>query len=145
LTHLSDRNKALTDRAACSRHPEIKERVGELAKIIKSQRLSNTALVQVRYSASISYKPVAVGQLALGAPPGAAGKPAEPAPSGGSGAYGVSGMSALGREKSSSSTIASAGSRGVNPDRDARGGPNKALVVVTVSAAEVAAFRKGIV
>ena len=38
----------------------------------------------------------------------------------------------------------SAGSRGVNPDRDARGGANKALVVVTVSAAEIAEFRKGI-
>ena len=40
--------------------------------------------------------------------------------------------------------MASAGSRGVNPDRDAKGGPNKALVVVTVTAAEIDEFRKGI-
>ena len=33
--------------------------------------------------------------------------------------------------------MSSAGSRGVNPDRDAKGGPNKALVVVTVTPAEV--------
>jgi hypothetical protein len=33
----------------------------------------------------------------------------------------------------------------VNPDRDAKGGPNKAVVVVTVTAAEIAEFKKGIV
>jgi hypothetical protein len=53
-------------------------------------------------------------------------------------------MNPLGREKSSGNTIASAGSRGVNPDRDARGGPNKGLVAVTVTAAEIGEFRKGI-
>ncbi len=57
---------------------------------------------------------------------------------------GLGGMSGIGREKSSSSTISSAGSRGVNPDRDAKGGPVKTLVAVSVTSAEVAEFRKGI-
>jgi hypothetical protein len=50
----------------------------------------------------------------------------------------------LNREKPATQTVASAGSRGVNPDRDAKGGPNSAAVRVTLTAAEVAAFRKGI-
>lgn len=145
LAHLSDRNKVLKERSGLfASHPEIKTRVDELARVVKSHGLSNKALVQARYAATIAYKPVGVGQVALGAPQAAGDKPAEPARSGGAGTYGVGGLSALGREKSSSSTTASAGSRGVNPDRDARGGPNKALVVVTVSDTEVAEFRKGV-
>jgi hypothetical protein len=87
---------------------------------------------------------VAVDQIAQVAPPApaAAEKPAEKP--GGSGRFGLSGLNPLGREKSGSQTIASAGSRGVNPDRDARGGPNKSAVVVSVTAAEIAEFRKGI-
>jgi hypothetical protein len=50
----------------------------------------------------------------------------------------------LGREKSSDQTVSSAGSRGVNPDRDAAGGPVKTLVAVSLTAAEIAEFRKGI-
>ena len=67
-------------------------------------------------------------------------KPA--APSGG--ALGLGGSSALGREKSGSQAVSSAGSRGVNTDRYAKGGPDKGLVVVTVTPAELDAFRKGI-
>ena len=50
----------------------------------------------------------------------------------------------MGSEKSSNQTVSSAGSRGVNPDRDAKGGPVKTLVAVSVTAAEVAEFRKAI-
>ena len=50
-----------------------------------------------------------------------------------------------GREKASDQTVSSAGSRGVNPDRDAKGGSNPTLVPVTLTAAEIADFRKGIV
>lgn len=56
----------------------------------------------------------------------------------------MSGLTSLGRDKSSGDTVSSAGSRGVNPDRDAAGGPVKTLISVTVSAAEIAEFRKGI-
>ena len=60
------------------------------------------------------------------------------------GGLGLSGLTALGREKSGTQTVSSAGSRGVNPDRDAAGGPNKGAVLVTITAAEIAEFRKGI-
>ena len=49
-----------------------------------------------------------------------------------------------GSETKSSQTVASAGARGGVPDRDAVGGPNKSKVTVTVTPAEVAAFKKGI-
>jgi predicted Zn-dependent protease len=144
LTRLAERNKGLKDRSGLfASHPETQARLDALSKIIASQKLASTALVQVRYTQSISYKPVAVDQVAQVGPPAAAAK-AQPPPKGGVGKFGLGGLNPLGGEKASSSTIASAGSRGVNPDRDAKGGPNKALVVVTVSAADVAAFRQGI-
>ncbi len=82
----------------------------------------------------------AVAQVAASAPAPAAAKPAES----GGGKFGLSNLSSLGRDKSSNDTVSSAGSRGVNPDRDATGGPVKTLVAVSVTAAEIAEFRKGI-
>ena len=40
--------------------------------------------------------------------------------------------------------MASAGARGGFPDRDAKGGANKSPVPITVTAAELDAFKKGI-
>ncbi|HYN10199.1 MAG TPA: M48 family metalloprotease [Vicinamibacterales bacterium] len=146
LTRLSDRNKGLKERSGMfASHPEMKARLDDIAKYITSQKLTSTATVAPRYTQSIEYKLVPVDQIAQVAPPtpAAAAKPEEK-PSG-SGKFGLSGLNPLGREKSGSQTVASAGSRGVNPDRDAKGGPNKSAVVVTVSPTEIAEFRKGIV
>ena len=49
-----------------------------------------------------------------------------------------------GSQKNATATTASAGARGVTPDRDAKGGPVKTAVRVTVSDAELEAFKKGI-
>jgi predicted Zn-dependent protease len=142
LTRLSDRNKALKDRSGLfASHPETKARLDALAKIIATQSLTASALVATRYVESIPYKPVPVTEVG--------GSTAGPAPtkneqSGGSGKLGLGGLSGLGREKSSDQTVSSAGSRGVNPDRDAKGGPVKTLVAVSVTPAEVAEFRKGV-
>jgi beta-barrel assembly-enhancing protease len=146
LTRLAERNAGATDRSGLfASHPETKARLDALAKIIKDQKLGATATVQPRYTQSVNYALVPVAQMAQVAPPSAAAaKPAEPAKTGGSGQFGLGGLNPLGSEKASSSTVASAGSRGVNPDRDAKGGPNKALVVVAVTAAEIAQFRAGI-
>jgi hypothetical protein len=40
--------------------------------------------------------------------------------------------------------VASAGARGVTPDRDAKGGTNKTPLNIKVTAAELDAFKKGI-
>jgi predicted Zn-dependent protease len=157
LTRLADRNKALTDRSGLfASHPETKERIDALAK--QAASLKATATVAARYQQNVTFKPVAVTQIASGvagtsnaAPAKQAETKAEPkaapapATKKGGGAFGLAGMNPLGREKASEQTVASAGSRGVNPDRDAKGGSNPALVPVVLTAAEIADFRKGIV
>jgi len=60
--------------------------------------------------------------------------------------FGVGGLKqTVAPEKQSAQVSASGGARGVTSDRDAKGGPNKGLVKVAVSAPEVEAFKKGIV
>jgi predicted Zn-dependent protease len=138
LSRLADRNKDVKERSGVfASHPETKARLSELTKTIASAKLNASALVAARYTQAITYKPVPVTAVPQGASPSAA---STSKPSGGR--FGVGNLTALGREKDSS--VSSAGSRGVNPDRDAKGGPNKTLVAVSVSAAELAAFRKGI-
>lgn len=144
LTRLADRNKGLKDPSGLfASHPQTVDRLNAMAKIIKSDRLDATAKVSGRYAASVHFTAVPVSQLAM-ATTGPAKTPAAAPKSSGGGKFGLSGLNPLSREKSSSQTISSAGARGVNPDRDAKGGPNKAIVVVTVTPAEIEAFRRGI-
>jgi predicted Zn-dependent protease len=142
LTRLAERNKGLTERSGVfASHPETRARLEALARVIKSDRLTATATVQPRYAAAIPFKPVPVTSVAQVAPPASA---AAPTSGGSGGGFGLSNLGALGRERSSAQTVSSGGSRGVNPDRDAAGGPNRAAVAVTITLAELAEFRKGI-
>jgi predicted Zn-dependent protease len=146
LTRLADRNKGLKDPSGLfASHPQTVDRLDTMAKIIASEKLAATATVAGRYAASVHFTAVPVTQLAMATGGPATPPSPEPTSGGGGGKFGLSGLNPLSREKSSSQTISSAGSRGVNPDRDAKGGPNKAIVIVTVTPAEVEAFRKGIV
>lgn len=145
LTKLAERNKDLKERSgAFASHPETKSRLDRLKKQITSDKLAGTATVAARYTSTITYKPIPVSSVVTVA--STTEKPAEPAAEKKSGSrFGVGSLtSKLGGEKTSNSTVASAGSRGVNPDRDAKGGPNPRAVRVTITAAEIAAFRKGI-
>jgi beta-barrel assembly-enhancing protease len=136
LTRLSDRNKGLKERSGMfASHPETQGRLDALKKTIASAKLTAAAMVAPRYTAAITYKPVAVTAVAQG-------DTSTPKSASGGGRLGMGGLKALGNDKDSS--VSSGGSRGVNPDRDAKGGPNKSLVNVSVSAAEIATFRKGI-
>ncbi len=138
LERLAARNKDAKERSGVfASHPDTKARIDGLAKVITAGKLNASALVAARYKGSINYTLVPVSSVALGGPTTA--KPAS-----GGGVLGLAGRDAAGREKSSSQSVSSAGSRGVNTDRDAKGGPNKGLVVVTVTPAELDAFRKGI-
>jgi predicted Zn-dependent protease len=144
LTRLSERNKGLKERSGMfASHPESKARTDALAKVISGSKLTASALVATRYGSTITFKPVPIGAVSQVAAttPAASAKPTE---SSEGGKFGMSGLRSLGRDKSSGDTVSSAGSRGVNPDRDAAGGPVKTLISVTVSAAEIAEFRKGI-
>jgi predicted Zn-dependent protease len=151
LTRLADRNKGLKERSGVfASHPETTERLDALAKLASSSKA--TATVAARYQQNVPFKPVPVEQVAGGAAAApAAGAPAKKAetkaaaPKSSGGGFGLSGLNPLGRERASEQTVSSAGSRGVNPDRDAKGGSNSTLVPVTLTAAEIADFRKGIV
>jgi beta-barrel assembly-enhancing protease len=132
LTRLDARNKNQPDRNGLfASHPDMQARLDGLTKEIKTEKLAATAMVAARYAKNITYTPV----------PPPAGSDA-PASSGGT--LGLGGLSSLGKDKNSNQSVSSGGSRGVNTERDAKGGPNKAAVVVTVTAAEVQDFRKGI-
>ncbi len=145
LTRLADRNKGNPDRNGLfASHPVITERTGKIEKVAKDGKLTSAAAVPARYLANISFKPIPMSAIATVAPPAAAAeaKPAESKRPG----LGLGSLrnAAAGTQKSSTSLASSAGARGVTPDRDAKGGPNKAAVRVTVTAAELAAFKAGI-
>ena len=160
LTHLSDRNKDLKEPSGVfASHPATKSRLDKLAKQIKNEKLSATGLAAARYKATITYAPVPVtvvagadgasslaGSSAKAAPSPTPTASASPTPTPASKSrFGLGGLSSkLGPDKASTGTVASAGSRGVNPDRDAKGGSNGRIVIVTVTPAELEAFRRAI-
>jgi predicted Zn-dependent protease len=139
LERLSARNSSLKEPSGMfASHPDTQARLSGLKKVITAEKLGATATVSARYTEHVHFTLAPIESLA-------GTQSASAAPAGQkSGGLGLGGLKALGREKSSDQTVSSAGSRGVNPDRDAKGGPVKTLVSVSVSKAEVAAFRKGI-
>ena len=59
------------------------------------------------------------------------------------GRFGLSKMlPTSGGEKKQAQVTASGGARGVDPEKDSKGGSNPAIVAVKIAAADVAAFRK---
>ena len=139
LTRLSERNKNLKDRSGMfASHPETQARLDALKKVIAGGNLKASATVSARYGQAISYQTATLVGSGEGTTVAAPAKPS------GSGKLGLGGLARLGSEKSNDQTVSSAGSRGVNPDRDAKGGPIKTLVPVSVTAAEVTQFKAGI-
>lgn len=155
LTTLKDRNKASKEkRGLFASHPEMQDRLDRITKQIASQKLIATATVQPRFAKHITYKPVAITAIAT-VDPGAAGltgggakaeekKPEEKkAEEPKKGRFGLSKMlPTSGGEKKQAQVTASGGARGVDPEKDSKGGSNPAIVAVKIAAADVAAFRK---
>jgi len=156
LTTLKERNKASTGkRGLFASHPEMQERLDRITKLIASKKLMATATVQPRFAKNITYKPVPVTAIAT-VDPGAAGlaggdkkaeepkaaekKEAEEPKKRG---FGLSRMLPTGGgEKKSAQVTASGGARGVDPEKDSKGGSNPKVVPVKIVAADVAAFKK---
>jgi hypothetical protein len=125
----------------------MKERID---KIKQTAGPSAGALVAARYKQNISYQPTEITAIAVVAE-GSAGltesapakgeKKEEPKKSG----FGLGALKkTVAPEKQSAQVSGSGGARGVGADRLAKGGDNPNPVKVTVSAAEIEAFRKGI-
>jgi predicted Zn-dependent protease len=162
LTRLQERNKESKEkRGLFASHPEMKERLERLTKQISAQKLNATATLAERYARNVSYKPVAITSIALveagsaglagggekkaeapGAAPAAKKeeeKKEEPKKRG----FGLGRlMPAGGGEQKSTQVASSGGTRGVDPEKDAKGGPNPKPVPVKVTAADLAAFKK---
>ena len=164
LTRLQERNKDSKEkRGLFASHPEMKERLERLTKQIAAQKLNATATLADRYRKNISYSPVAITAIAL-VEAGSAGltggggkgeapaakkdeeakkaeeaKKEEPKKRG----FGLRRlMPTGGGEQKSTQVASSGGTRGVDPEKDAKGGSNPKPVPVKVTAADVAAFKK---
>jgi predicted Zn-dependent protease len=127
-------------------HPETKERMDKMTRQIASAKLTATATVAPRYTSTITFKPVDVAEIATieAGSAGAAGATAKPPaeePKKKGGLMGA--LRPSGGERKSAQVTGSGAARGAGgEDRLAKGGSNPALVAVTVSAADVAAFKK---
>jgi hypothetical protein len=159
LTRLQERNKdAKEKRGLFASHPEMKERLDRLTKQIGAQKLTATATLPDRYRKHVSYKPVAQTAIALaeagsagltggGAPAAATkedpkkeeAKKLDPKKRG----FGLGRLAPTGGGEQKSTQVASSGgTRGVDPEKDAKGGPNPKPVPVKVTAADISAFKK---
>ena len=151
LTTLKDRNKESKEkRGLFASHPEMQERLDRIGRQITSQKLTATATVQPRYAKNISYKPVPVTAIAT-VEPGSAGltgggeakKPEEKKEEPKKGRFGLGKLVPTGGGESKQAQVTgSGGARGVDPEKDSKGGGNPALVAVKLSPADIAAFKK---
>lgn len=151
LARLDERNKTQSAKNGMfASHPATKERIDK----VKAQAAGANAAVTVesRFKSSIKYEapPIAAIATVQAGSAGLAGgtkeepkeAPKEEPKKKGFGLGGV--KQTVAPEKQSTQVSASGGARGLEPDKDAKGGPNPAIVKVTVTAADVTAFKKGI-
>jgi hypothetical protein len=132
----------------------MQDRLDRIKKQIASKKLTATATLDARYTKNVTFKPVAITAIAT-VDPGAAGltggdakaeekkaeeKKAEPPKRG---RFGLGRMlPAGGGEKKQAQVTASGGARGVDPEKDSKGGSNPKIVPVKLVAADITAFKK---
>lgn len=158
LTRLKERNASSRERRGLfASHPDMQSRLDGIAGTITKQTLAGTVALPERYRQAITYTPKPLAEIAT-VDPGAAGltggdgKPAPaPAPADDKAkkdepkrrSFGLGRMMpGSGGEKSQAQVTGSGAARGVDPERDARGGSNPALVAVSLTPADLQAFQK---
>ncbi len=152
LNKVAERNKDSKEpNGVFASHPQTKDRISEMEKQIKKDKLNATAVVAARYTSTITFdaKPASAIAMDIAGVKGAVGDSStkaepkeekkEPKKAGPLGF-----LASKGSSNKESQTVASAGVRGVSPDRDAVGGPNKSKLQIRITPADVEAFRKGI-
>ncbi len=140
LKRLEARNRTSSGRQGLfASHPEMKERLDRIEREIGSRKLASAAVLGDRYRAAIPFTAAAAADIAA-VEDGAAGLAG-----GGKPKKKGFGLGSLvkpgGAEKRSAEVVGSGASRGVDTERDAKGGPVKTLVSVTITPAELEAFR----
>jgi predicted Zn-dependent protease len=158
LTRLDDRNKDQPARNGLfASHPETKERID---RIRQGAGTKPGAAGEARYKQHIKYTAVPITSIAA-VEGGAAGLTESAAPAAGKDdkskdkkadepkkrGFGIGRLKqTVAPEKQTAQVSASGGSRGVGPDRAAKGGSNPSIVkVATLTDAEVDAFKKALV
>src|SRR5579872_107970 len=146
LKRLDARNSGRNDKNGWfSSHPATKDRIANVEKTIKNQKLTATAVVAARYKDNIPYEAKPITEIAVdtsGASGLASGEKktddadAKKDDKGGKKGFGLSSITGGGKQAQSNQQVASAGSRGVSvPDRDAKGGSNPSPVNIKVTPA----------
>jgi hypothetical protein len=157
LKRLEDRNRTQAEpNGMFASHPLIKDRLANIAKVVREQKLAAAANVAPRYAKHVTFDVKPIGEIPViegtrgltggGAKATASTKDKEKKeePKKKGGLLGKIGLTP-GSQGQNTQTVASAGARGLGqPDRDAKGGPNPDRVTVAVTPAELAEFRKGI-
>jgi predicted Zn-dependent protease len=165
LGKLMERNKGLSGtkpNGLFSTHPDTQARIDKQGKQIKAEKLASTAMGQARYAANVKYdaKPRTAITLSSSEAKGVVGAsssgssaksdqkpPAKEEKKGGGMFGGLGSALSTGKQKEGTQASASAGGRALDPnrpDRYAAGGGNPNKLSVTVTAAEIEAFRKGV-
>jgi predicted Zn-dependent protease len=155
LERLTVRNKGSEGKQGLfASHPEMQERLSRMRKQIDAERLTANATLADRYHASISYRPKGLTEIAAveggsAGLAGAAGKPAKPAektsdnPPPKKKGFGLGSLLKPAEpERKSAEVTGSAASRGVDTERNAKGGAVATPVAVHLTPADIAAFRK---
>jgi predicted Zn-dependent protease len=157
LQRLQDRNKGQEQpNGMFASHPLIKDRIANIARVVREQKLAASATVATRYAKYVTFEAKPLGEIPViegtrgltgGASKSAkedkaADKKDEPKKKGG--LFGKVGLTS-GSQGQNTQTVASAGARGLGqPDRDAKGGSNPNRVAVAITVSEIADFKKGI-
>ena len=160
LTRLDDRNKDQPERNGLfASHPETKERIDKIRQAAGAKRGADG---EARYKRHIKYPAVPITAIAA-VEAGSAGLTGSKAPAAGKDdkgkekdkkteepkkkGFGIGSLKqTVAPEKQTAQVSASGGSRGVGPDRAAKGGSNPSIVkVATPTDAEVDAFKRALV
>ncbi len=155
LRRLEDRNRAASEKQGLfASHPEMTERIGLLANQAAAAKPAGTATLEARYRQFITYKAKPQTEIA-GVEAGTAGlaggsaksdktkddekKEEQPKKKG----FGLGGLlKPTGSESKSAEVTGSGASRGVDTERNAKGGSNPAIVVVNIQVSDINAFKK---
>ncbi len=169
LGRLADRNRSSASKQGLfASHPEMQDRIQRLRNQVSAEHLVSTATLGDRYHRFISYTAVdqtSIATVEAGAAglTGSSGNTSGTTKSGSSTSggttksdgtkkdqpppkkkgFGLGSLLAPGpSEKKSAEVTGSAAARGVDKELGAKGGPVKTVVPVTLTAADIAAFKK---
>jgi hypothetical protein len=126
-----------------STHPEMQERVNALAKIINGEKLASTAMVAPRYTQNVAYQAVPVADLIAQM----TSNPQAAAPAASGPALLSRGLDAVSNPTAILGNRQDAGvayARNVDVEQFAPGGPDPNLVMIALTAEDVAEFKRGV-